>query len=106
MSRSSSASLLMLNHPRASCSAKPLRVTDSRSGARLCEPQHVACLWLCARLGETAAGHRRHRPALRELAGRHSGLHALRDCLRNKMPMPASYSRFEVFGNSSQIGQP
>src|SRR5437879_4084604 len=31
----------------------------------LCEPQHVACLWLCARSGETAAGQRRLRPAAR-----------------------------------------
>jgi hypothetical protein len=30
----------------------------------------VACVSLCARPGETAAGHRRHRPALRELAER------------------------------------
>ncbi len=46
-----------------------------RSGARLCEPLHVACLSLCARPGETAAGHRRHRPALREFADHHLGSH-------------------------------
>ena len=33
--------LVLINLPRASCLAKLLRVTDSRSGARLCEPQRV-----------------------------------------------------------------
>ena len=33
--------LVVSNLPRAPCLAKLLRVTDSRSGARLCEPQHV-----------------------------------------------------------------
>src|SRR5216683_968070 len=42
----------------------------SWSGAQLCEPQHIVVFM---KPGEPVAGHRLHRTALRELAGRQFG---------------------------------